>query len=261
MRRNKRSGLAVLLGAMLLTGGPALAASPRDEVDRDYGACMRRARVDPMQAFESAQIWQGQGGGYPARHCEAVALLGLGHFEDAAIRLQALAADLPGDAPPAQRAELLAQAGQAWMRADRMAAAEKAQTAALDLLAGQPRAAVEIRIDRAMLRALGGRYAPAVEDLEAALAASPDNVAALTMRASGLRHLGRTAEAMADLNHALRLDSVNPEALLERGILKHQAGDLAGARADWLRLIQQSEGTPAADAAQRNLEAMDVKAR
>ena len=260
MLRNKRSGPAVLLAAILLAGGFAHAA-PRDDVDRDYGACMRRARVDPMQAFESAQIWQGQGGGYPARHCEAVALLGLGHFEDAAIRLQALAADLPADAPHAQRAELLAQAGQAWMQADQTEAAEKAQTAALDLLADQPRAAVEIRIDRAMLRALGGRYGPAVEDLQAALAVAPDNVTALTMRASGLRRLGRTAEALADLDHALRLDSANPEALLERGILKHQAGDLAGARADWLRLIQQFEGTPAADAAQRNLEAMDVKPR
>lgn len=261
MRRNKRSDPATLCAVALLAALAALPEAAAQDVDRDYAACMRRARVNPMQAFESAQIWEGQGGGHPARHCEAVALIGLGHFPDAAVRLQALAADLPANAPPAQRAELLAQAGQAWMQADRPEAAEKAQTAALDLLADQPRAAVETRIDRAMLRALTGRYAQAVEDLEAALAADPQNVSALALRGSGLRQLGRTAEAMADLDRALRLDSTNPEALLERGILKRQAGDLAGARADWLRLIERHEGTPAADAAQRNLEGMDVKAR
>src|SRR3546814_3156945 len=64
------------------------------------------------------------------------------------------------DLPPATtRAALLAQAGQAWLRAEEPDRAYAVQTTALDLLAtaGKPRAAVEIRIDRAVTLAAKGR--------------------------------------------------------------------------------------------------------
>jgi hypothetical protein len=36
-------------------------------------------------------------------------------------------------------------------------------------------------------------------------------------------------------------------------------GDDAGARADWLEVLRAAPGTPAADAAQANIERLDLK--
>src|SRR3546814_7608799 len=75
------------------------------------------------------------------------------------------------DLPATTRAALLAQAGQAWLRAEEPDRAYAVQTTALDLLAtaGKPRAAVEIRIDRAVTLAAKGRYWEAIDDLNLAL--------------------------------------------------------------------------------------------
>jgi hypothetical protein len=36
-------------------------------------------------------------------------------------------------------------------------------------------------------------------------------------------------------------------------------GDAAGARSDWLQVLFEAPGTPAADSAQANIERLDVK--
>jgi len=59
----------------------------------------------------------------------------------------------------------------------------------------------------------------------------------------------------------LELSPQYPEALLERGIIFRLQGRNEGARQDWVALIRLYEGTPAADAAQRNLEKLDVKVK
>ena len=64
---------------------------------------------------------------------------------------------------------------------------------------------------------------------------------------------------MADVNTVLMRDPIHPEALLERGILRRLNDDNAGARADWLKLLEIAPHSSAATAARANLERMDLK--
>jgi hypothetical protein len=46
---------------------------------------------------------------------------------------------------------------------------------------------------------------------------------------------------------------------LERGLIRRQRGDKAGARADWLKLLEISVGGPLTEAARLYLQALDMK--
>ena len=63
---------------------------------------------------------------------------------------------------------------------------------------------------------------------------------------------------MEDVQLALALAPRLPEALLERGILRRAAGDLAGARDDWLQIRMGAPDSVAAETAGRLLEQMDL---
>ena len=225
------------------------------EAAKDYADCMTLARSQPEQAFENATAWEGVGGAEAARHCAAVALLGLGHYGEAAGRLQALAEAVKG--PQAGlRPGLLAQAGQAWMLAAEPLRAYAVQSAALKL---EPEN-VELWIDRAVTLATAENYWEAIDDLNEAESLAPARADILIFRASAYRFVEANDLALEDVDRGLSLDPNNPEGLLERGILRRLKGDEAGARADWLKTLTVAPGSPAAQAAQANLEALDVKA-
>lgn len=219
-----------------------------------YENCTRLAHTNPDAALEAALSWQDLGGGDPARHCAAVSLFHLGQFGQAAKRFEALAGSL-GEAPAAERAAMLAQAGAAWFRAGDFERANAAQTAALALAPGD----TELLIDRAMTLAAAQNYWEAIDDLNAAIDADPKRVEALILRASAYRFVDALPLAHDDAERAHRLSPDRPEVLLEYGILQRLAGDRDGARKSWLRLLRLHDGTPAADAARRNLELLDVK--
>ncbi|MGE5475968.1 MAG: tetratricopeptide repeat protein, partial [Bacteroidales bacterium] len=73
------------------------------------------------------------------------------------------------------------------------------------------------------------------------------------------RYLDNLPGAEDDIANALKLDGDFPDALLERGILRRMKGDDAGAREDWLKVIELAGENPAAETARGNLEKMDVK--
>lgn len=220
---------------------------------REYAACMRLARVSPSEGFESALAWGDAGGGGAAKHCAAVALFSLGQYSEAAERFEKLAQTLSDE--PEVRAKLLAQSGQAWHQADKIDLAFAMYSAALELAPRAP----EIRVDRAMVLAERGQYWKAIDDLNTALEVDGSLVAALVLRASAYRYVDVLDLAYQDVERALELSPRYPEALLERGIIFRLQGQNQAARQDWLTLIRAYEGTPAADAAQRNLEKLDVK--
>ncbi|RMD61057.1 MAG: hypothetical protein D6826_10940 [Alphaproteobacteria bacterium] len=256
------AGRAAILiaGALSLLLPPAAplraqATDPADDAAR-YSACMERARTAPQAAFTEAEAWSAQTSALPARHCAAVALIGLGRTVEAAQRLGALAADVP-EAATALRAELLAQSAQAWMMAGEAARAIAALTTALAL---QPDN-VEMLIDRSIALASAGRYWEAVDDLNRALDLAPDRPDILVLRASAYRSLDADDLAADDLARALARDPDNLEALLERGLLRQRAGDVAGARADWQRILALATRGPAAAAARRNLQALESASR
>ena len=250
--------LAALTGAMALlsTGGisDAKAQAILSQQEREYQECMRLTRLEPALAFEQALAWQDMGGGIPARHCEAVALLLLGHNAEAATRLEAIANEMPDDAPPEAVADVLAHAGIAWVDAGDLDRAAGVQTAAIDL---SPDIAV-FRVDRALTYAQQGRYWEAIDDLNRAIELDDTDASAFAMRSSAYRFVDVNDLAMEDAERALELDPEHPEGLLERGILHRLTGNPEAARQDWLRLIELHNGRPAAEDAKRNLELLDV---
>lgn len=239
---------AFLLAALLLGALPAAAQRlPAVEADR-YERCMALARSDPEAARDMAQRWRFEGGANPAEHCAAVALIGLRQYADAARRLEALG-DAMAKAPPALRAEIRGQAGQAWILAgDTVRAHEMLTLALLDAPDD-----LDLLTDRAVAAGALGRPAEALADLDRVLAKEPDRADALTFRAAAKRALGRLDEALLDAERAVKLAPKSPDALLERGNILALAGDADRARRDWEEIAKLAPASEAAAAAKANL--------
>lgn len=219
----------------------------------EYQRCMILARKRPQEGFETAIGWRSLGGGDAADHCAAVALIELEQYGEAAKRLERLAQISIEE--PQVKAGLFDQAGQAWLLEGRPEDATRAFTSAIALRPGDP----DLLVDRAQAWAARGDYDAAETDLSAALNLSPSRADAYALRASARRFLDRAVDALADANTALELDPANPEALLERGILRRLKGDDAGARVDWMKILNAMPDSAAAGPARQNIENMDVK--
>jgi tetratricopeptide (TPR) repeat protein len=236
---------------------PRASQAPRLADTDEYGTCVQLASSDPNTAYENAGTWIVRGGGFAARDCQALALIGLGSPGEAAQRLDALATDMGRSGSP-DLPTMLAQAGQAWLVAGRPERAYAAQSAALKLTPDD----VDLLIDRAVTLARAKNYREAVDDLSRALKNDPKRVDALVYRGTAYRFLDNPKSARADIDRALVLDPSSPDALLERGNLKRLTGDNNGARSDWITLLRQiPEQAPQAVAARANIEKLDLKVR
>ncbi len=245
---------ALALGLALIATAARAQLDTGESQQREYQDCMILARAAPADGFDSALAWESFGGGDGARHCAAVALIGLGQYREAAQRLERLAVKLrAGDA--ALSLDVLAQAGQAWILAGDSARAHAVQSAALDIDPDN----VELLLDRSITLATAKNYWEAVDDLNRALELAPARPDLLILRASAYRTLDAFELAREDIALALTRAPNNPDALLERGMLRRLTGDDAGARDDWLRVIALTEGTPSAEVARANLAKLDVK--
>lgn len=224
-----------------------------------YDSCMALARSRPDKALDEAGRWRGLGGGAAARHCEAVALLGLGKAAEAGRRLEALAQE--GGLAPGLVVDLLAQAGQAWGMAGDLSRAEAVQTAAVQAIGNRPDLAgrtADLLIDRAITRAGAGRDDDALADLSRVLGQEPGRVEALVLRAAARRRLGNLPGALADAEDAVRRAPTDEEARLVRGDCFLSLGDPNQARADWLAVLSLAPDSPAAATARGRIAALDV---
>jgi tetratricopeptide (TPR) repeat protein len=243
-----------LLVALLFLAAPAF-AQPLPAVEAEnYERCMTLARKDPSAGWETALQWQSRGGRHPAEHCAAVALIALGQYGEAGKRLEKLADEMR-HSPPELVAEVLGQAGQAWLLEGDAPRAHAALTQALALTPNAP----DLLVDRASASAAASDYAHAEEDLSKALALDRKRADALTYRASARRALGRLDPALADVDAALKLQPDSPDALLERGNILRMKGDAASARRDWVRVGLLAPDTPADAAAKANIERLELK--
>jgi tetratricopeptide (TPR) repeat protein len=239
---------------LLLAQGVAPESFAAIDHERQYRACLALVHQKPEEALESALAWRDQGGGAPAEHCAALALLELGKHDQAALRLEALAEAL-GPEGKVQPAAIWAQAANIWL----LGGYPDEALAAIDRgLALEPERAA-LLVDRARVLGELGRHADALAALDRALALDAGDDDAHAFQASALRQLGRLEEALAAADAALRLNPDNPSARLERGMARMQMADLAGARADWIETATRHPGTPAADAAQAMIEELDLK--
>lgn len=261
-----RLGASLLALALLLAGTLPLAAAqkgagpkapPAGEEDnaRHYARCMALAQEKPTEGWEESLAWAGLGGGAPAKHCGAVALIGLKQYGEAATRLENLART--GHEKAGLRAGMLAQAGQAWLLEGAPERAYAAQTAALALTPGAP----DLLVDRAETQAALKNYKGALADLDQALAGAPNRADALVFRAAAKRYLDDLKGARIDIDRALAIAPTNADGWLESGILKRLSGDKKGARADWMKVLDLAPDSPAGDVARRNMELLDVSDR
>lgn len=211
-----------LFAATALTAAAGAQASWDVGSQQRYDACVAKVATDAETAFEDALIFRDEGGGVLARHCIALALLELGRTEEAASRLEE-AAFMPDGGDADMRAEMLSQAGNAWLIAHAPVEAENAFTNALLIKPGD----ADIFIDRARALALQERFVEAVSDLSVALAQRPNDVLALRLRADAHLELGQIDQAEQDVADALAVDPRDIDALVVRGRVR-EARRLAG---------------------------------
>ena len=241
---------------------PQRPASPPRSAEADaatYERCMKLAREDPGAARDLAEGWRDRGGGHPADHCIALALIGLKQYRPAASRLEKLA-QVMVRAPAPLRAEVLGQAAQAWLLAGDPARAYAAAGAALALRPADGDLSVaDLLVDRAEAAGSAGWFDKALADLDRVLKADPARLDALIYRASAYRAQGRLDPALADVGKALDLAPDSVPALLERGNIRRLRGDIDGARQDWVRVAVLAPGGAAEAAAKANIEGLDAK--
>lgn len=251
--------LVILIALGAFAAAPALAQQQRPGAavpatpEQEYQRCQQRVEQDPSAAFEFANGWIQRGGGDPARHCVAMALMRLKRFNDAGQALERLAQGMSAR-NAALRADALQQAAQAWLQGEQLERANAALTTALGLSPNNP----DLLIDRAIVLGLAKNYGAAAEDLNRALQIAPQRTDALVLRATSRRFLDQRDQAAADVEAALRLDPRNIDALLERGLQRRLAENKAGARADWMAVLSIGPETAQADVARMNLERLDV---
>ena len=250
--------LRVLLAFAAVWGvrgeSPSLAQDVKVDHPAEYATCLALAGEKPTEAYRSGLAWFKAGGGLPARHCVAVALVGLGDHEAAATRFETLASEMLLERTNL-RAAMLGHAGQAWLLAGRPVRASQVQTEAISLRSDDP----TLFVDRAVSLMTSKQYPAALADLNKALALAPDFADAYLYRASAKRYVDDIGGAWVDVSDALVLAPGLPAALLERGILSHMDGDRKGARVDWLTVIGTAPDSAEADAARARIEAMDVR--
>ncbi len=247
--------LALLaIGATGAAKGEAKGGAKTDSLK--YRNCMALVQEKPEEAYRMATTWTQEGGGRPARHCAAAAMVGMGMPAEAARRLEDLARE-KGIKKPGMRGNLLGQAASAWMIAGKPEAAYALQTRALKL---RPRD-VELLIDRSVSLASLKKWWEAIDDLNRALDIDPGRTQALVFRASAYRRLKQPELATDDIERALAIDPTHPDGLLESGNIRSEAGDRDGARHDWMKIIRMAPWSPSAETARRNLEKIDVKTR
>ena len=221
-----------------------------------YRICLDLSGTQPDKAIELAGKWVGLGGGEAAKHCQALALVGLKEYGEGATRLEELAASSKQTATI--RANMLAQAAQAWMLTDEFSRAYAAQTTALKIIPQGTHQHIEILLDRAGTLAETGRYDEAITDVNAALRIEPSNPDAIAFRASAHRMQGELDDALLDAESALAINPMLVTALLERGNIYRIQKKLPEARRDWLRVLEIDPNSAMADAARTNIERMDV---
>lgn len=242
--------MAVLI-SLPLTAWAAIgtARAPSDSVH--YRSCLSAANLNPAAALTDAEDWEKSGGGVPAQHCAALALVSLKRYAEAGTRLDHLAGDR--DVPEMSfRTALYDQAGNAWLLAGDAAHAVQSFQAALTLSAGD----ADLFADLARAQAMRHDWHEVDLDLNAALQLAPRRADLLVLRASARRALQHYAEARADIQLALKLKPGDSNALVESGLLRKQLGDLGGARRDFQAALKTASGETAAEA-KENLEALN----
>lgn len=235
--------------AGLLLGGAVAGVAAAES----YEECVGQVDRDPAQAEVEAQRWEQSGGGSPARHCRALALVAQGAGLSGAQLMVEIATE-DRTLPDEVRAEMLIEAGEVYLSEGAIALGEAAANHALRLTK-DPRPALGLV---ARLKAEAGDWQGAVDNLDAALARGTPDAGLLVLRASARRHLGELKAAEEDLQRAAIIAPHLPELWLERGVLAAETGRPDDARAAWLTAIEFDRDGIVGEAAQLRIQRLEA---
>lgn len=263
--------ILVLAGLASLNAGPLLAKQKTEEDQRDrYSICLGLAEKAPDRGINNALAWLLDGGGVPARHCEALGLFYAGEYSEAAVRLEGIAEDMRigrgmpvhGDERATATASMLAdtygQAANAWLLGGEIVRAEATIGQALGLVPSGTMLERSLRVVRARIAAAEEDFALALSELEAVLTVNPRRTDLLLFVAAAARATGDFAKAKRSLDRYIQQYPDDPPAFLELGNLRDALGDAGAARRAWLKVLMLTQIGPDADAARANIERVDV---
>lgn len=272
--RKLASAINMVISIAILTHATspdsAFAQAAEKEDEQRYARCVDAAQRAPDRGINQALVWQLDGGGVPARHCEALGLFFAGEYAESAIRLEGIAEDMRigrgmpvrGDERTTATASMLAdtyrQAANAWLRGDELERAESAIEQALAIVPENTALQVSIREDRAYIAAAAEDFLLALDDLDLVYRSNRERTDLLLFIASAARALGEHERAEDALTQYLEAFPDDPSAYLELGNLKDAVGNSSQARTAWIKVLTLVQTGPDADAARANLERLDV---
>lgn len=209
------SHVACLIGGLSLISTPSLATDLTADFEARHKTCLEDIAVDAQEAYEMALRWEDEGGGRRAKHCVAMALFALDHVDEAAFRLDKLAAGADGGSD-STRVKHYAEAANFWLAVNDADKAYASASAGLKLEYDH----LDLRIARARAYALSGRYDFAETDLTSVLTLNSNHAGALRYRADARFKQDKVDEALTDIEAALALDPTSVETALLRGQIR-----------------------------------------
>lgn len=245
----RRAVVAATMMSIVATSALVGSSRPSAAQTRVYAECLEAAQTDPARGRERAMQWAAIGGGAEARHCGAIALIGLGAHRMAAEELADIAT-ARNTLSREDRFAALLLAGDLWLSTNASSLAEEAFERAQAL--GPNEAAPWIGLARAA--AARELWADAISHLDSALFAKPDDPEALTLRAAAHRRRGDASSALADATLATATAPTAALAWFERGAAELALGDRVGAEQSWLRAVELDLDGVAGDLARTNLQ-------
>lgn len=240
--------------ASVAVAAPAQELPPGPELERArYDGCVRAVPTQAANALEFAEGWKMRGGGLPAMHCAALALLRLERFGDAARMLERAGQEAEASKAP-QAADFWGQAGNAWFLDGKHGQAIAAFDRAIGLV-GQfaPQRASALHVDRARVAADAGNLAAARADLDQAVALAPDDAVAVMLSAALARRQGEMGRAAREIARASELAPGDADIMLEQANIAAASGDREAAEKVWAMVVKAAPGSAAAEIAGKAL--------
>lgn len=197
-----------------------LQADAAPPADQRYAQCVALIDENPERAYEEGMAWAAEAQALNAYRCAALALIGQNRHQEGARRLQSLASAV-NTADASLRAELFAQAGNAWLLAREPGQARSAFSRAIATMAPGAEELPDLYIDRARAYAMERDYRAAEEDLSRALDLRPQDALALRLRASARMHQNAFQLAEADALQALALSTTEEDQVGAALVLGH----------------------------------------
>jgi len=188
-----------------------LAAEAADAPDR-YLDCLLLIEDDIELGRRAAQLWADEGGGASAQHCLALADIAAGFGKLGAARLEEIAKrNDAGDV--LARAQLYAQAANAWLDVDEPENADAAIKSALELAPDT----AELHLTDARVKMAKKDWHRVIAAVSRAEDAGVGSVDGYVRRGRARLEIGDTEGAAADTVSALSADPSNIDALTLRG--------------------------------------------